>query len=99
MNAKLIELAERRATLMERAAAERVELSRAWAPWRKGLLILDHGAQAVRSLKNHPELAVGGVALLVVLRPWRMAKWVPRGWLLWRMVRMAIRAKQILFAL
>ena len=35
MNAKLIELAERRETLVARAATQRAELSQALAPWRE----------------------------------------------------------------
>ena len=43
MNAKLIELAERRTTLVARAATQRVELSQTLAPWRGSLAMVDRG--------------------------------------------------------
>ena len=93
MNAKLIELAERRTTLVARAATQRVELSQALAPWRGSLAVVDEGLAAVRYIRNHAALLVGVVAFVAALRPLRAAKWVRRGWLVWRM---AVAVKRIL---
>ena len=93
MNAKLIELAKRRTTLLARAAAQRAELSQALAPWRGPLAVVDEGCVALRYIRNHAALLVGLVAFVAPLRPLRLAKWLQRGWLMWRM---AVAVKRIL---
>ena len=93
MNAKLIELGERRATLVARAATERAELSQALAPWRRPLAVVDQGWGAVRYLRNHAALLAGVAAFVVPLRPLRAARWLRRGWLVWRM---ALVVKRVL---
>jgi hypothetical protein len=85
MNAMLIELAERRTTLVARAATQRAELSQALAPWHGPLAVVDEGLVAVRYIRNHAALLVGIVAFVAPLRPLRMRKWVRRGWLVWRL--------------
>ncbi len=96
MNQKLIELAEQRAALVAKAANQRAELSQAWASWRGPLNVVDQGWAAVHYLGKNPVLLGGAVAFLVALRPWRMVKWLPPGWLLWRITQMAFGAKGIL---
>jgi hypothetical protein len=92
MNPKLIELADQRATLVARAAAQRAELSQALASWRRPLALADQGLAAARYLRSNPMLLGGVVAFLIALRPWRLVKWLPRGWLTWRLARMALGA-------
>lgn len=87
MNAKLVELAEHRASLVARVAAQRSELSRQLAPWRESLAVVDQGVAVLRYLKGHPGLWVGIVALAVVSRPRRIMGWVRRGWVLWSILR------------
>ena len=96
MNAKLIELADQRATLVARAAAQRSELSQALASWRRPLALADRGLAAARYLRSNPMLLGGVVTFLMALRPWRLVKWLPRGWLTWRLARMALGARGIL---
>ncbi len=96
MNEKLIELAEQRAALVARAAAQRAELSQALSSWRGPLNVVDQGWAAVRYLGSNPMVLGGVAAFLIALRPWRMVKWLPPGWLLWRVARMAIGARGIL---
>jgi len=93
MNAKLFELAKRRATLVARAATQRAELSQALAPWRGSLAVVDEGLLAVRYIRNHAALLVGVVAFVAPLHPLRVEKWLRRGWLVWRM---AVAVKRIL---
>ena len=59
MNAKLIELAERRTTLVARAATQRAELSQALAPWREALAVVDRGLGG-GALHQEPCCAAGG---------------------------------------
>ena len=92
MNAKLIQLAERRTTLVARVAAQRVELSQTLAPWRGSLAMVDEGFVAMRYIRNHAALLVGVAAFVVPLRPLRMARWLRRGWVVWRM---AVAVKRI----
>jgi hypothetical protein len=93
MNPKLIELADRRATLVRRAATQRVELSQALAPWRRSLAMVHQGLVAVRYVRNHAALVMGVVAFVTPFRPLRMARWLRRGWLVWRT---AVAVKRIL---
>jgi YqjK-like protein len=83
MNPRLIELAERRAVLIEKAATQRAELSREFAPWRGPLAIADQGLRVMDYLKRHPALLIGATLITAVLRPRRSARWLRRGWLLW----------------
>ena len=92
MNAKLIQLAERRTTLVARVAAQRVELSQNLAPWRGSLAMVDEGFVAMRYIRNHAALLVGVAAFVVPLRPLRVARWLRRGWVVWRM---AVAVKRI----
>ncbi|RPJ22717.1 MAG: hypothetical protein EHM26_01120 [Desulfobacteraceae bacterium] len=93
MNAKLIELAERRTALVARVAIQRVELSQTLAPWRGSFAVVDEGLVAVRYIRNHAALLVGVVAFVAPLRPLRVARWLRRGWVVWRM---AVAMKRIL---
>ena len=93
MNAKLIELVERRTTLVARAATQRAELSQVLAPWREALAVVDRGWVAVRYIRSHAALLVGVAAFVVPFRPLRVARWLRRGWLVWRM---ALAVKRIL---
>jgi hypothetical protein len=95
MNEKLIELAERRIALVARAETQRQDLLQALAPWRRPLRMLEKGAEAVSSLRKHPEMLAGLVVFLAVLRPWRFVRWLPPGWAIWRFARFALRAKKI----
>ena len=83
MNVRLIELAERRAALVGKAATQRAELSQAFAPWRGPLALLDQGLRVMDYLKRHPALLIGATLITMVLRPRRSARRVRRGWLLW----------------
>ena len=93
MNAKLMELAERRTTLVARAATQRMELSQTLAPWRGSLAMVDEGLVAVRCIRNHAALMLGVAAFVAPLGPSRVAKWLRRGSLVWRM---AVAVKRIL---
>ena len=98
MKAKLIELAERRDALAAKSAAQREELAQTLAHWRTPIIVVDQGWAALRYLGKNPVLLGGAVAFVVAVRPWRMAKWLPPGWLLWRIARIALRTKGALRA-
>ena len=83
MRARLTELARRRAALVARADTQRAVLAQAYAPWRGPLAIVDRGFVALRYVRNHPALLVGVVAVVVALRPKRVAQWLGRGWSAW----------------
>ncbi len=96
MNAKLIELAERRATLVARAKMQRADLSRVLVPWGLPLGVIDRGMAAVHYLKRYPVIVAGVVSAAVIFRPWRVMKWVPPGWLVWRVAKVALGAGHFL---
>lgn len=85
MSARLIELAERRATLVARAAAQRTELAQALSPWRRPLAAVDQGMRIAGYLARHPALLAGVVAFAALIRPKRVFGWLRRGWIVWRM--------------
>jgi hypothetical protein len=98
MNPKLIELAERRKTLVARAATQRAELSQALAPWREALAVANQGWVAVRYIRSHAALFAGAAAFVAPFGPWRAAKWLRRGWLVWNMARLMKRILPIFSA-
>jgi hypothetical protein len=85
MNAELIRIAERKVSLVAKIGRQRTELAQTLAPWHEPLAIVDKGLLAIRYLKCHPALLVGLTIVSVVLRPKLSAKWVQRGWMVWKM--------------
>lgn len=81
-----IPLAERRERLLAQAALQRVALAQDIEPWRTPLALADRGLDALRYIKRHPALLVGGFALIAVLRPGRAWTWLRRGWLTWQAI-------------
>ena len=57
------------------------------------MAVMDEGLVAVRYIRNHAALLVGIVAFVAPLRPLRVARWLRRGWVMWRM---AVVLKRIL---
>lgn len=75
---RLQQLAARREMLLLRCEVQRAALAAATAPLRHP------GRRLLGSLRAHPVLVAGGVALLVALRPRRLRTWVARGWMAWQ---------------
>jgi YqjK-like protein len=84
---RLIALRERRAELVARAGAEREAIAGLLARTDVASRWLEAGIAAGAELRRHPAWIAGGVALLLVLRPKRVLKWVASGWSLWRVFR------------
>lgn len=87
MSKTLAQLAERRACLVARAAAQRAALAENIEPWRTPLAWADRGLELLSVLKRRPVWLAGGVALFAALRVDRAGKWLRRGWLTWQVVR------------
>lgn len=87
MNGRLTRLADRRRLLVAQAAVQRTALASNMAPWRARLALADRGIAALRYVRSHPALMVGAALLLAALRPRRVGKWLPRGWLAWQIGR------------
>jgi len=87
MTDRLIELAERRARLVTRAATQRDDLMQILSSWRAPLAMVDQGLLVVHYIRSYAALVAGVATFLAPLRSWRIAKWVQRGWVLWRMSR------------
>ena len=96
MNPKLIELAERRATLVTLAAVQREKISQLLAFWPRPFRVVGRGWETIRTLARHPAALAWAAAFLVEIGPWRTLKWLQRGWLVLRIARMALFAKRSL---
>jgi len=96
MNAELIRLAERKASLVARVGRQRAELAQALAPWNEPLAIVDKGLLAVHYLRRHPALLAGLIVFSAVLRPKGAVKWFQRGWMVWKI---ALTVRRRLFGL
>jgi hypothetical protein len=94
MTDRLIELAERRARLVARAAIQRDDLLQILSSWRSPLAMADQGLLVVHYIRSYAGLVADVATFLAPLRSWRIAKWVRRGWLVWRMSR---AVKRIIF--
>jgi hypothetical protein len=94
MNPRLIELAERRATLVAMAAVQREKISQLLTSWPRPFGVVDRGWAMVLNLARHPASLAWAAAFLVGIGPWRTLKWVQRGWLILRIARMALVAKR-----
>ncbi|PPC94202.1 MAG: hypothetical protein CTY33_05265 [Methylotenera sp.] len=86
MDKRLNMLAKRRHLLLTQAAIQRELLMDELAPWQARLAMAEKGLSAVRYVKSHPTLLIGGLALFGLLRPGasllgrgRAAKWLHTG--------------------
>lgn len=96
MNDNLRKLAKRRELLVARAEAQRLLLSESIDAWRKPLAVVNQGLYALRYVKNHPLMIVGGgAALLSILRPSGLAKWLRFGWLASLLLRKYSRKSKV----
>jgi hypothetical protein len=84
---QLARIAERRAELVARSAAQRADLGELCHAWYRPLAIVDQGMAVWRFLRAHPALPVGLGVAFAVARPRRALKWLGRGWSLWRFFR------------
>lgn len=87
MKKKLALLAERRKQLVEQAAEQRIALAQNVEPFRTSIALVDTGMAAVKYVKQHPVLMVGGAVLFGLLRPTRLGKWLQSGWLVLEIAR------------
>lgn len=87
MKQTLMQLAERRANLIARVAAQRAALADSVEPWRAPLALADQGVSALRFLKRHPVWIVGSGILLVTFRLGGSMKWLRRAWVTWQVAR------------
>ncbi|MDZ4141761.1 MAG: YqjK-like family protein [Methylotenera sp.] len=85
MNKKLLKLAQRRKRLIAESANQRVVLAQIADTMHKPLGVVDQGLGVLRYVQNHPIWLTGGsAALLAILRPRHIRKWLSRGWVTWR---------------
>lgn len=88
MNEKLLNLAQRRESLVMEAAKQRVQLGQAVDAWRAPFALVDQGRVAISFIRKHPIwMAACSAVLLKFLRPSRIGKWLQRGLLAWQVVR------------
>jgi hypothetical protein len=88
---RLIQLAERRARLQEKARAERELLAAALERGDQAAAVLQRVRALAEELRRRPWIVAGGVALLIALRPSRALGWLMKGWSAWRLYRGAQR--------
>lgn len=92
---RLIELERRQGELVARSEHLRTAIERDAQVLRRPLDLVDEARSAWRWLRGHPQWALGGAAVVVlVLRPRRVWRWSARlfwGWRLWRRARPALR--------
>lgn len=84
MNPKLLQLATRHGALKARIDEQRRALAQHSVPLQAAFARGDSVLQGVDWLKHHPAAIGAAVALAVVVRPRRTARWVRRGFFLWR---------------
>jgi len=80
MKKRLAELACRRRGLLEKIAAQRMEVAEISRHWQKPLALADAGLKAVRFIHNHPSLVAGGVAALLTMRRNGIVGLAQKGW-------------------
>jgi hypothetical protein len=69
----------RRATLIARSAAQRLELSRVVVRWERPLAMADHGLNAFHTIRNHPLWMVGALVGAPALARSAPSTWLKRG--------------------
>jgi hypothetical protein len=84
-----VPVALRREQLLLRSATLRGQLARDAQVLQAPLALADSVRDGLRWLRQNPEWPLGGVLLLLVLKPRRTWRWISRGWWAWRLWRRA----------
>ena len=88
MNARLTTIAQRRAVLVAKAAAQRDEIGRCIQPWRTPLSFVDRGAALVRDVRAHPLTLAIGMLMLFRRIPGRWGAWAGHLWAGWQIYQL-----------
>ena len=95
VRARLVQLAERRARLIDRARVDREALAGLVARTDGASDLAAHafaaGRRLLEEMRRQPLIAAVLAAVLVVLRPRRALGWAIKGWSAWRVIRGALR--------
>ncbi len=83
--------AVRKELLLMRSATLRGQLAQDAQVLRAPLALADSVRDGLRWLRQNPEWPLGGVVLLLVLKPRRTWRWISRGWWAWRLWQRAAR--------
>ena len=85
-------LAQRRAALQARSAVLRERLGTHGQALRPALRVADTALTAGRWLRNHPQVVIGGLVAVALLKPGKAWRWGTSAWGLWRTVRPLVAA-------
>lgn len=83
--------AARRELLLMRSTALRLRFAREARVLEAPLALADRVRDGARWLNGHPEVVIGGVLLVIVLRPRTAWRWAWRGWGAWGLWRRLLR--------
>jgi ElaB/YqjD/DUF883 family membrane-anchored ribosome-binding protein len=86
-----VELALRKARLLERIGTQREQLAAQADVLNKPFALADKALQAMQYVKGHPWTAGVAVFAAVVLGRGSLLRWAGRGWTVWRTWRLASR--------
>ncbi len=81
---RLIELAQRKQSLLSRAETERGMLASEFHALRRSLALADKGVATLAYFKAHPVILLAAVAVVGIMRPLGVMRWASRGFMLWR---------------
>lgn len=87
MNQTADRLAQRRATLVDRARAQRAELIANLEGLARPARSVERGARLLQSIRSHPLVAMAIAALVLLYRPRRTLKWIGRAVTLYSFAR------------
>lgn len=88
------QLAARHSNLRLRAAVQRRQLGSSMDEIEHHLSGLDRGLGSAQRLLKNPAVLIGGVAVVALIGPKRLMRWVSRGALIYSTARRFIRLRQ-----
>ncbi len=91
MKNRQIQLAQRHAALVNKAAAQRVQLAEVVEPFHAPLKLADKGVSVYRYFKRHPVLLTAVITVAAAIRPKRWLFMLENGLLIWQLATAASR--------
>ncbi|HWK50351.1 MAG TPA: YqjK family protein [Steroidobacter sp.] len=88
------QLSAKHSNLRLRAAVQRRQLGSSMNEIEHHLSGLDRGVGAVQRLAKNPAVLIGSVAVVALIGPKRLMRWVSRGALIYSTARRLIRLRQ-----